>query len=96
VKFSIFDENNSIMETASMPSFIKTLLWIVAIYYIVKFLARLFLPVVAKKVVEKATQQFQEQHQQQQQQQQKTQQNKTDKPKEKKIVGDYVDFEEIE
>lgn len=94
MKFSIFDENISIMETASMPGFIKTLLWIVAIYYIVKFLARLFLPVVAKKVVEKATQQFQEQHQQQQQQQ-KTQQNTTDKPKEKKIVGDYIDFEEI-
>ena len=81
------------METASMPGLIKTLLWIVAIYYIVKFLARLFLPVVAKKVVEKATEQFQQQ--QQQQQQQKTQQNKTDKPKEKKIVGDYIDFEEI-
>ncbi|MDI1317100.1 DUF4834 domain-containing protein [Flavobacterium sp.] len=80
------------METASMPSLIKTLLWIIAIYYIVKFLARLFLPVVAKKVVEKATEQFQ---QQQQQQQQQTQQNKTDKPKEKKIVGDYIDFEEI-
>ena len=93
MKFSIFDENISIMETASMPSLIKTLLWIVAIYYIVKFLARLFLPVVAKKVVEKATQQFQQQHQQQQQQ--KTQQNTTDKPKEKKIVGDYIDFEEI-
>ena len=93
MKFSIFDENISIMETASMPGLIKTLLWIVAIYYIVKFLARLFLPVVAKKVVEKATEQFQQQ--QQQQQQQKTQQNKTDKPKEKKIVGDYIDFEEI-
>lgn len=92
MEFSIFDENISIMETASMPSLIKTLLWIVFIYYIVKFLARLFLPVVAKKVVEKATQQFQ---QQQQQQQQKTQQNTTDKPKEKKIVGDYIDFEEI-
>ena len=93
MKFSIFDENISIMETASLSSLVKTLLWIVAIYYIVKFLARLFLPVVAKKVVEKATEQFQQQ--QQQQQQQKTQQNKTDKPKEKKIVGDYIDFEEI-
>ena len=90
MKFSIFDENISIMETASMSSLIKALLWIVAIYYIVKFLARLFLPVVAKKVVEKASQQFQ-----QQQQQQKTQQNTTDTPKEKKIVGDYIDFEEI-
>nr|WP_294777462.1 DUF4834 domain-containing protein [uncultured Flavobacterium sp.] len=82
------------METASMPGFIRTILWIIAIYYIVKFLARLFLPVVAKKVVEKASQQFQQQQQQYQQQQQ-AQAAKTEKPKEKKIVGEYIDFEEI-
>ncbi len=82
------------METASMPGFVRTIFWIIAIYYIFKFLARLFLPVVAKKVVEKATQQFQQQQQQYQQQQQ-AQANKTEKPKEKKIVGEYIDFEEI-
>ncbi|MBF6641023.1 DUF4834 domain-containing protein [Flavobacterium sp. J49] len=82
------------METASMPGFVRTILWIIAIYYIFKFLARLFLPVVAKKVVEKATQQFQQQQQQYQQQQQ-AQATKTEKPKEKKIVGEYIDFEEI-
>ncbi|WP_291130644.1 DUF4834 domain-containing protein [Flavobacterium sp. UBA7682] len=82
------------METASMPGFVKTILWIIAIYYIFKFLARLFLPVVAKKVVEKAAEQFQQQQQQFQEQQQ-TQSSKTEKPKEKKIVGDYIDFEEI-
>lgn len=83
------------METASMPGFVKTILWFIAFYYIFKFLARLFLPVVAKKVVEKAAQQFQQQQQQYQQQQQ-AQSSKTEKAKEKKIVGDYVDFEEIE
>ncbi|MFN3753676.1 DUF4834 domain-containing protein [Flavobacterium sp.] len=82
------------METASMPGFVKTILWIIAIYYIFKFLARLFLPVVAKKVVEKAAQQFQQQQQQYQEQQQ-AQTSKAEKPKEKKIVGDYIDFEEI-
>ncbi len=81
------------METASMPGFVKTIFWIIAIYYIFKFLARLFLPVVAKKVVEKAAQQFQQQQQYQPQQQ--TQAPKTEKPKAKKIVGDYIDFEEI-
>ena len=70
-----------------------------------KFLARLFLPVLAKKVVEKASQQFQQQ-QQNYQNQNTTQNQATEtraegersaaKPKEKKIVGDYVDFEEIE
>lgn len=83
------------METASYTGLFKTLLYLIAFYYIFKFLARLFLPVVAKKVVEKATQQFQQQQQQFQQQQQ-AQSTKTEKPKEKKIVGDYVDFEEIE
>ncbi len=82
------------METASMPGFVKTILWIIAIYYIFKFLARLFLPVVAKKVVEKAAQQFQQQQQQFQEQQQ-AHTSKTEKPKEKKIVGEYIDFEEI-
>ncbi len=83
------------METASMPSLLRTLLWIIAIYYILKFLARIFLPLIAKKVVEKASQQFQQQ--QENIKNQKTTQNQTvDKPKEKKIVGDYVDFEEIE
>lgn len=91
------------METASFSGFLKVLLYFFAFYYLIKFLARLFLPVLAKKVVEKASQQFQ---QQQQQQQNNTNQygntnnpitNATsDKPKEKKKVGDYVDFEEIE
>ncbi|WP_284651203.1 DUF4834 domain-containing protein [Flavobacterium terrisoli] len=82
------------METASFNGLLKTIFYIIAFYYIFKFLARLFLPVVAKKVVEKATQQFQEQ-QQQYQQQQKAQSTSTEKPKEKKIVGEYIDFEEI-
>lgn len=78
-----------------MPSLVRTLLWIIAIYYIIKFLARIFLPVIAKKVVEKASQQFQQQ--QENIKNQKTTQNQTvEKPKKKKIVGDYVDFEEIE
>ena len=82
------------MDTASYSGLFKTILYIIAFYYIFKFLARLFLPVVAKKVVEKATQQFQQQQQQFQQQQQ-AQAPKSDKPREKKIVGEYIDFEEI-
>lgn len=88
------------METASFQGLIDILLFIVIFYYAMKILARLFLPVVAKKVVEKATQQFQQQqqnYQAQNQQNQYTNQNPSnEKPKEKKIVGDYVDFEEIE
>lgn len=89
------------METASFNGLLKAIIYILAFYYIFKFLARLFLPVLAKKVVEKASQQFQQQ--QQQYQNQNTNQNQTAegersgaKPKEKKVVGEYVDFEEIE
>ena len=83
------------METASFNGLLKAILYILAFYYIFKFLARLFLPVIAKKVVEKASEQFQQQ-QQFNQQQTNTQTSNTDKPKEKKIVGEYVDYEEID
>lgn len=82
------------METASFSGLLDTLLFIFAFYHIVKFLARLFLPMMAQKMMEKASEQFQ---QQQNYQQQTTSKNTTaEKPKEKKVVGEYVDFEEIE
>jgi hypothetical protein len=82
------------METASFNGLLKAILYILAFYYIFKFLARLFLPVIAKKVVEKASEQFQQQ--QQNQNQTNKHSSTSEKPKEKKIVGEYVDFEEIE
>jgi hypothetical protein len=86
------------METASFTGFFKVLLYFFAFYYVFKFLARLFLPVLAKKVVEKASQQFQEQQQKTTDQYSNTtnQSATSEKPKEKKKVGEYVDFEEIE
>lgn len=88
------------METASFASLVKTLFYIFIIYYAIKFLARLLLPVVAKKVVEKASEQFQKQQQQQQnynnQSSSTNQTSNSDKPRETKKVGDYVDFEEID
>jgi hypothetical protein len=86
------------MQEAGFPTIVRTLFWIVAIYYIVKFLARLFLPILAKKMVEKAGQQFQQQQQQYQNQQQNpTDINiKSDKPREKKKVGEYIDYEELD
>lgn len=85
---------------ASFAGFIQTLFYILFFYYVLKFLARLFLPYMVKKVVEKAGQNFQQQHQNQQNQS-NTQDfnpgNPTDsKPRENKKVGEYVDFEEIE
>jgi Domain of unknown function (DUF4834) len=92
------------METASFNGFLKTLFYIVAFYYIFKFLAKLFLPHLIKKVVEKAGENFEKQQQNYQNTQQNTSNPKdvifdkttSDKPREKKKVGEYVDYEEIE
>lgn len=93
------------MQTASFAGFIKTLFYILAFYYIFKFLAKLLLPLLVKKVVQKAGENFQ-------QQQNKTQDeawqkgqssdeiiyntSNSKKPRETKKVGDYVDYEEID
>ena len=74
-------------------------------YYVFRFLAKLLLPLVVKKVVQKAGENFQ-------QQQQYAQNNAWEKsntrdeiiyntansknPKETKKVGDYVEYEEID
>lgn len=93
------------MQTASFTGFIRTLFYILAFYYIFKFLAKLFLPLLVKKVVEKAGQNFQQQQQQPQGASwNQTQTNdeviyntKKDKnPRETKKVGEYVDYEEID
>lgn len=93
------------MQTASFAGFIKTLFYIVAFYYIFKFLAKLFLPLLVKKVVEKAGANFQEQ-QQRSQDASWRKSNSNDEiiyntahsknPRETKKVGDYVDYEEID
>ena len=93
------------MQTASFSGFIRTLFYILAFYYIFKFLAKLFLPILVKKVVEKAGQNMQ----QQQQYSQGNQWNQTHtndeviyttknekNPRETKKVGEYVDYEEID
>lgn len=93
------------MQTASFAGFIRTLFYILAFYYIFKFLARLFLPVLVKKVVEKAGENFQKQQQTAQDDSWKKTPNNdeiiyktanTKNPHETKKVGDYVDYEEID
>ncbi|MES2746861.1 MAG: DUF4834 domain-containing protein [Bacteroidota bacterium] len=86
------------MQEASFNGLLKAILWIFAFYYIFKFLARLFLPVIVKKVAQKAEEQFKQQHQNYQNQQTTaTAPNyKSDKPRETKKVGEYIDYEEVE
>jgi hypothetical protein len=98
-----------IMQTASFSGLIKAIFYMIAFYYIFRFLAKLFLPVLVKKVVNKAGENFQRQQQQQYGQQQNNSWQKTrnndeviidtanaKNPRETKKVGDYVDYEEID
>lgn len=85
------------MQEASLSNLIQDIFVIVIIYYVIKFLARLFLPVLAKKVVQKAGEQFRQQQEQQQQQSNTTPPTgKRDIFHETKKVGDYIDYEEVE
>jgi hypothetical protein len=93
------------MQTASFIGLLETLFWIYVSYYIFKFLAKLFLPLLVKKVVEKAGQNFQQQQQNSQDASWKRTSNNDEikfnttnakNPSETKKVGDYVDYEEID
>jgi len=89
------------MQTASFSGVLKVILYFFAFYYAFKFLARLFLPVLVKKVVDKAGQNFQQYHSYQDQHSSADNVSrpntfKSDKPRETKKVGEYVDYEEIE
>jgi hypothetical protein len=93
------------MQTASFTGFIKALFYMIAFYYIFRFLAKLFLPLLVKKVVEKAGENMQKQQQYAQDNTWKKSQSKDEviyntanakNPRETKKVGDYVDYEEID
>ena len=107
--FINFGKKFTIMQEASFSGLMKAILYMVAFYYIFKFLARIFLPVLVKKAVEKAGENFQRQQQQQYYNQNNTGQNtyrnndeiimdtaKEKNPRETKKVGEYVDYEEID
>jgi hypothetical protein len=93
------------MQEASFSSFLRTVFYIIMFYYLFKFLARLFLPMLVKKAVEKAGENFQKQQQHTQDAAWKKAQHNDEiiyketeskNPRETKKVGDYVDYEEIE
>ncbi|MFV8336588.1 DUF4834 family protein [Flavobacterium sp. RSP29] len=93
------------MQTASFTGFIKALFYMIAFYYIFRFLAKLFLPLLVKKVVEKAGENMQKQQQYAQDNTWKKTQSKDEvlynaenakNQRETKKVGDYVDYEEID
>jgi len=100
-----FAKNYLIMQEASFSGFLKAIFYIIAFYYIFKFLARLFLPILVKKAVEKAGANFQKQQQNSQDNSWQKRPNNDEvvidtanakKSRETKKVGEYVDYEEID
>lgn len=88
------------LQSASVPGFLRTILIILLIYYGFKVLTRLFAPFLMKFVAKKAEERFGNQYNKQQESQKKEGEVTIDKvPNTKssnKNVGDYIDYEEID
>ncbi len=85
------------MDTASVPGIFKTLFYIILFYYLFKFAMRLLAPYLMQKVAKKAEEHIKRQFEQQQQNYQSPTEDRQEVPrKEKKVVGDYIDYEEVE
>lgn len=92
------------MDHASFKNFIQVVLIIVLVYYLLKFAFKFFGPFLLKKAVSKVSENFQKQQQAYQNQnnhqtqqpdfESELKQNKI--PKERKKVGEYIDFEEVD
>lgn len=89
------------MQEASLVGLFKTIIYMIGFYYFVKILARIFMPMLVRKVVHKAQENFQKYQEQgnyyapygeQNQQQPKSTKDYT---KPTKQVGEYVDYEEV-
>lgn len=92
------------VETASFNGIVRTLVIMILVYYAIKFLIRIFAPMLIQQVVKKAGENMQNQQQQYYQNtQSNSQHNYSDaapvnsgRPREKKKVGEYIDYEEID
>lgn len=86
------------MNEASFIGFARTILIIIVVYYLIKFLFRIFFPLFMKYMLQKAESNLQQQFRNQNQTTSDFQKNQqtTQNPKAKKVVGEYIDYEEID
>ena len=89
------------MQEASLTGLFKTIIYMIGFYYFIKIIARIFMPIVVRKVVTKAQENFQKYQEQgnyysNYENQNPPQPKSTrDFTKPTKQVGEYVDYEEI-
>ncbi|WP_408733619.1 DUF4834 family protein [Neptunitalea lumnitzerae] len=84
-----------------MTSFLRTLIIIISIILLLRFVTRVFMPYVLRYLMKKSEEQINKKFNEFNQQNNKnsydtTNQTNNVKPKEKKKVGEYIDFEEID
>jgi hypothetical protein len=93
------------MQQAELMGFLRTLLIILIVYYSFRFLARIFAPLLLKKVVGNMQAKAKKHHQQKNQQSENSStkegetiidKNPNSKTQGNNTVGEYVDFEEID
>jgi uncharacterized protein YbcC (UPF0753/DUF2309 family) len=88
------------MQEASFNGFFKMIVYMIGFYYLVKILARIFLPVLMRNMVNKTQENFNKHQSQNTFNQGNTTQDfntsKKENPKPTKQIGDYIDYEEVE
>lgn len=91
------------MQEAGFVNFLRTILIILVVYYVLKVIMRFAFPYILKNFMGKVEKKFQEQQGQQQSNQQRTKVGETviDKApnthrKSNDNVGEYVDYEDVE
>jgi hypothetical protein len=89
------------MQEASFNGFLRTIIYMIGFYYLIKFLLKIFLPIIMKSMINKAQQNFNNQQQSQnpfanQQEKVHNPEPQSRNPKAKKQVGEYIDYEELE
>ncbi|MFY0604734.1 MAG: DUF4834 family protein [Flavobacteriaceae bacterium] len=89
------------MQQAELMGFLRTILIIIFIYYLLKFLGRIFAPILMKKMVNNMQQKAQQQYNKQQATKAREGETVIDKkPNSQRqsdsSVGEYVDFEELD
>jgi len=90
--------------TLSVVGVFRIILWILAIYFLVKILSRIFAPILLRFAARKVEKRFGQEFGQYQQQQPKTQKEgetiidkmPNGKTASNKTVGEYIDYEEID
>ena len=92
-----------ILNTLAVVNLLRTLAIIIIVYYVLRWLARIFAPVIMKRMVNKMQEKAQQQYNQQRQNTTQAREGETvidKRPSSKKqsndSVGEYVDFEEID